>query len=343
MRRKPVPVRRKRRYAADATKWIWQSPDELAALPTSGAAWDYVNGIAQAAGDTPDIEDQDSNADKQTLAKAYVAVRTDNATMQQEVRTRVMAAVGTEGTDAGGARTLALGRNLTGYVISAQLVGLSAADDATFRAWLVSLWTLVLNNRTLISTQEDRPNNWGTHAGTAVMAAALYLDDEARFDHAADVFAGYLGNRSVYAGFNYGDLWWQSDEANPVGINPLGATKSGQDVDGVLPDDMRRGGTLQDPPVYTQYPLEALQGAFAQAEILHRRGRAAYSWSDSALKRACEYLGDLAVSDSQWLASGDDGWLPWLIKKRYGIEVNGALSATAQAGKSLGYTQWTHA
>ena len=75
--------------------------------------------------------------------------------------------------------------------------------------------------RTLVSTHEDRPNNWGTHAGAARAAIAAYLGDSAQLARTALVFRGYLGDRAAYAGFEFGDLSWQCDPAaGPSGINP---------------------------------------------------------------------------------------------------------------------------
>ena len=42
--------------------------------------------------------------------------------------------------------------------------------------------------------------------------------------------------------------------------------------DGVLPDDQRRSGGFVWPPTKENYVWEALQGAIAQAVILHRAG-----------------------------------------------------------------------
>jgi hypothetical protein len=128
-------------------------------------------------------------------------------------------------------------------VIAADLVGLHSYDagkDEQFRSWLAAVRTETLDGKTLISTDEDRPNNWGTHAGASRVAVDLYLGDKADLVRAAQVFKGWLGDRSAYAGFTYGDTAWQADPSKPVGINPKGATKRGHTIDGVLPDDQRR-------------------------------------------------------------------------------------------------------
>ena len=64
-----------------------------------------------------------------------------------------------------------------------------------------------------------------------------------------------------------------------VGINPP-CTKSGIDIGGAAPDDLRRGGLFTWPPASTGYPREGLQGAVLQAELLRAQGYDAWSWSN---------------------------------------------------------------
>ena len=106
---------------------------------------------------------------------------------------------------------LALGRELLAYVIAADLVKLPADLDPAFRSWLDAVRREDLDGRTLVSTHEDRPNNWGTHAGASRIAVALYLGDRADLERAARVFRGWLGDRTSYASFRFGDLSWQAD------------------------------------------------------------------------------------------------------------------------------------
>ena len=68
------------------------------------------------------------------------------------------------GTEAGG-RTLALGRNLPAYVISADLVSLKTADPSfdtsAFRPWLRSLLSKTLDGKTLVSTARGSAEQLG--------------------------------------------------------------------------------------------------------------------------------------------------------------------------------------
>ncbi len=311
---------------------IWLTHDEIMALPTSGPGWEAVYSAARAPLGTHDISNQDSNTDVYTLAKAIVGVRLGDQAMLSAARQGVMDAIDTED----GGRTLALARNLVSYVIAADIAGLDAAQDTVFRAWLRETLTENLSGRTLVNTHEDRPNNWGTHAGASRAAVAAYLGDTAELERTATVFRGYLGDRSAYAGFTYGDdLTWQADAAHPVGINPVGATKNGHSIDGVMPDDMRRGGSFQWPPAETGYPWEGMQGAVVQAEILYRQGYDAWNWQDQALLRSARFL--YAIG---WEAQADDLWQTYLINARYGTDY--AESSSATFGKNMGWTSWTH-
>ena len=201
----------------------------------------------------------------------------------------------------------------------------------------------MLSNRTLISTHEDRPNNWGTHAGASRIAAAYFLGDSTDVEAAAQVFHGYLGNRDIYIAFRYGGLAWQADPRAPVGINPPGSTIDGYDVDGAQPEEMRRCGTgaFVWPPCRTGYTWEALQGSIMQAELLTRLGYPAWEWESRAMLRAVEWLHRTTFDDGEPdLAVGDDRWQPWLINYAYGTDF--PAEPATQPGKNIGFTDWTH-
>lgn len=320
---------------------IWLSRDEISKLPMSGTAWDSMKSAADSLSGSAQIVDQDSKHDVQTLAAALVYARTGQATYRTKAATAVMSAIGSEKGGSIVPRTLALGRNLVSYVIAADLIDLksyNSSDDQKFRTWLSAVRKETLEGKTLISTQEDRPNNWGLHAAASRAAADVYLGDKTDLDRTAQVFKGWLGDRAAYAGFTYGELWWQCDESKPVGVNPVGCTKNGQNIDGALPDDMRRGGSFKWPPGYTDYPWGALEGAIVAAEILHRQGYDSWNWQNQAIKRAVQFLYNLGGS---WLPDGDDVFMPWVVNKAYGTSFKTV--SPVQPGKNMGWTDWTHA
>jgi hypothetical protein len=330
--------------ARQGTKGIWLTTAEVNSLPMSGAAWVYVQAAAAQAAGTPDLSDQDSATNVRVLAKALVYARTGEGRYREEV-VAALRVITLENTEAQG-RTLALGRELAAYVIAADLIRLPSLDPTLheqFSRKLRELLTkpLVSSGTTdtgsLQQVHETRPNNWGTHAGASRAAVAVYLGDWAELGRTAQVFRGYLGDRTAYSGFAYhDDLSWQADPTQPVGVNPKGSSKAGQLIDGALPEEMRRGGSFTWPPVQTGYAWEALQGALVQAEILQRAGYPAYEWQDQALLRAVQFLYSLG-----WAPQADDEWLVWLVNHAYGTDF--PTNPQARPGKNLGWTSWTHA
>jgi Alginate lyase len=323
---------------------IWVASEELAWRPTAGPAWERLKTAADGELGKPNLADQDSLHDVRTLAVALVYARTGDPAYRAKAADAIMSAIGTEA----GGRTLALGRNLIAYVVAADLIDLKRYDparDQQFRVWLDGVRRVQMEALTLISTHELRPNNWGTLAGASRIAAALYLGDGNDLARAAQVFQGWLGDRSAYAGFIYqDDLSWQADPSAPVGINPAGASKDGRSIDGVLPDDMQRGCGLKWPPCPTGYPWEGLQGAVAQAELLHRAGYDAWNWSDQAIRRAAQFYLDLSQQhpEGEWWPTErkDDAWTVWVINRAYGTSF---ATAPLRPGKNMGWTDWTHA
>lgn len=297
------------------------------ALPTSGAAWSAMVSAANALG-AINIGDQNETDDVRALAAALVAVRTGGSTTALEAR--LAAAVGTEGSNA-----LAVARNVMPVVLAADLIGYR---PASFTAWVSLIRSKVVDGRSLISTHNDRPNNWGTHAGASRIAADLYLGSAGAADLtlAIRTFRGWLGDRAQYAGFDYGDLSWQSNPSAPVGVNPVGAVIQGRNVDGVLPDDQRRASGFQWPPPCENYVYEALQGALMQAELLYQAGQPAYGWSNGAIGRSYVWLHGQAACP----AAGDDTWQPPLVNERLGTSY--PASTPSQFGKNMGFTDWLY-
>ncbi|MFQ5737380.1 MAG: alginate lyase family protein [Acidobacteriota bacterium] len=312
---------------------IWISPDELAELPTWGRAWARLKKGADRPAGPPDLSDQDQYNNVSVLAKALVYARTGEEKYRLEVIQHCLDAIGSER----GGRTLALGRKLAAYVIAADLVHLPEAGDRPFRSWLGETLDEPLRDRTLRSTHEKRPNNWGTHAGASRAAVAAYLRDQEELERTARVFRGWLGETKAYNGFQFGnDLSWQCDPNNPVGINPRGCWKGAHLIDGVLPDDQRRGGEFRWPPPHENYVYEALQGAIVQAVILHRAGFDSFEWGDRALLRAYKWL----YREAGFPVQGDDAWQLPLVDYFYGTSFWNH-SPTA-CGKNMGWTDWTH-
>jgi len=313
--------------------YIWISPEELSTLPMSGKAWDNLLEYAHKSTVAPDLSNQNDMVNVCVLAKALVFARTGEAHYRDEVVATCMAAIGTED----GGRTLALGRELIAYVLAADLVRMPQSENEIFEKWLRACLTKRLSGRTLVSTHEDRPNNWGTHAGASRVAVAAYLRDAQELERCARVLRGYLGKRDRYTGFKYGDLSWQADPKHPVGINPKGSKKGAFSIDGVIPDDQRRGGSFSWPPPKENYVYEALQGVLSQAVILDRAGYDVWSWGDKAILRSYDWL----HSEAGFPAEGDDAWQSSIINYYYGRDF--PVVIPSKPGKGVGFADWTHA
>jgi len=313
--------------------FVWISVEEVQRLPMEGEAWRSLRKAAKAPLPVANIAERDNHCDVYCMAKALVYARTGEPGLRAEVKTAIEAAIDTE--LAGD--VLALGRNLPGYVISAELVGLSSVLEGRFRAWLERILSEELDGTTLRRVHERRPNNWGTHAGAARVVVARYLGRQDELARVAQVFRGWLGETSFYDGFEFGDVAWQADPAHPVGINPADAMHDGHPIGGVLPDDQRRGGPFSWPPPKENYVYEALQGALVQAVVLSRAGYDVWEWGDRALLRAALWL----EREADFPAAGDDTWQPHVINHFYGPQL--MLAPTpSRPGKNVGWTDWTH-
>ena len=316
---------------------LWIDRERLKQLPMAGAAWEELLDDANQPFAKPDLTNQEEKTNVLVFARALVYARTGEARYRDEVLEAIEDVMGTE-TRPGG-RTLALGRNLLAYVLAADLVGLPPELDERFRAWLKAVQNYRYpSGKTLISTHEKRPNNWGTAAGASRIAVAGYLRDSAEIERAAQVFKGYLGDRDAYSGFKYKKVdWWQADPKRPVGINPKGAMRDGRSVDGVLPEEMRRSGPFSWPPTKENYVYTGLEGALAQAVLLERLGYEPFEWQDRALLRAYNWLHD----EANFPAVGNDTWQPYLMN--YVYDTNFPSTEPSRYGKNIGYTDWTHA
>jgi hypothetical protein len=326
--------------SSPAPAGMWMSPSEIATLPLSGPSYVSLKQAADQTCRTPDLTNQNESANSCILAKAFLYARTGQNSYFNDVAGALRAVVSTHRYQG---RALSLARKLPTYVIAADLVDLKTRDpelDASFRSTMTYLLTAdtVEGPRNLIECHERRPNNWGTHCGAARAAVAAYLGNKKEIARVAQVFKGWLGDRSSYAAFQYGaDLSWQCNPAIPVGINPKGCVREGHSLDGVLPDDQRRAGKFTWPPPQENYVYEALQGAMVQAVILQRAGYNVFQWQDQALLRAFQWL----YSENGFPAQGDDVWLIPLVNYYYGTSF--PFQGAGKPGKNMGWTDWTHA
>ena len=319
-------------YAEGLKSGVWISDVQLMGLDTRSEAWLSVLDWANRPLRRPSLADQDSSANVQTLAAALYATRTGDAVMRNRVALTLAEIQGTELS----ASALAVSRELAAYVIAADLVQLQGESRRRFDQWLRRLRHTQFKGRTISGTHEDRPNNWGTHAGATRIALAIYLQDVQELQRAAFVFKGWLGESDGWRGFEFGETWWQPWGFRNYGVNPAGSRLWGHSIDGVLPDDQRRGGPFRWPPSKENYVYEALQGAVAQAIMLERQGFEPWLWGDRALLRAFKWLHE----EAGFPAQGDDTWMPHVINRAYGTQFPAPMPS--MPGKAVGFTDWTY-
>ena len=317
------------------------------ALPTGGPAWDELMLWANQPPGDPDLRDQDNRHGVLTLAAAMIYARTGDPSYGDRARAQIMAAIGTEEEGADNS-ILSLGRQLGAYVLAADFIGLSGPDDERFRAWLDTIRTRDLGGhsrwRSLVGTHEDSANNWGAFSGASRIAASLYLGDRTDVARAAQVLKGFLGDRDAWSNFQpvEGARSWACEPERYTPVNEP-CTREGVDLDGAIVRDIDRGGNRKWPPGRTgiSYTLEALQGLTLQAELLTVNGYGdAWSWSDSALRRAAGLVTRSGEADgTTWNRSEVSYHVPWLLNARYGLDLP---TEPAGIGRVFGYTDWLY-
>lgn len=341
---------------------IWIDRADLMRRPMAGEAWEVLLKDAARDPGRADISDQHSDHDVLTLAAALVCVRVGSHC--EKARRGVIDAIGTEAR----ARWLAVGRNLGAYVIAADLLELRADGNPYSEGTRVERWIegwlgkrLRENNDPKV-LREIGPFHAGANAaaqeGFVHAALAAYLGNRAELDRAWDAFRTFVCDptapdpEEIYLKPPVRD-GWAHNARRPCAVNPAGSSKrvpSGlrgagttHRLDGSLGADMRRGGVYQWEPGYTQYPWVGLQGLVPAALILHRAGYPAFEVADRAVLRAADYLWYLRSSTGKvrWFDGERADEVVHLLNVVY--ETSFPVVGAVGAGRTVGYTDWTHA
>jgi len=288
----------------------------LAPLPTSGPGWDWVKAAADTNFYPPDVSNQDSNDNVFCLAAGIVYARTGIQSYKDNVvaACEYLASHGKPGAD-----TLAWARETGAYAMAADLVGYRTS---AFETWLRNMAEVYVatDGRTMRGMFEARPNNWGTHGFGSLGAIYRYLNDTTELTEIRDYWIQLVvGPKPSPASYG-SDISWHVDENNLRQINPQGSVKQGMNIDGVLPDDLRRGSSFKEPPTMTGYCWEALQGIVMAARVLDRAGMSIWNVDDQAIYRAayCLQVRFATDYDPAWAATGDDLWMLPFLDKIYG-------------------------
>ena len=312
---------------------IWTSAAELKTIPASGPAWDVVLLGASQDCANPNVANQDDNTNVYVLAAAIVYARTADSRYKNKV---VAACDKLVAKGNPGGLTLAWGREVGAFAMAADLVGYRTP---AFETWLRNMAEVYKDDEgnTLQKTFKRRANNWGSHAFGALCAIYRYLNDKAALTAIREYWS--KGVTGPNPGYKFGDdISWHADEKNLRLFNPKGAIKKSINLDGAMPDDLRRGGKLQNPPGYTNYAWGFMQGQVMAARILERAGTPIWAVGDSALYRAAYCLQvRFEKLYGDWAAHGDDEWLLPFLDKAYGTQWTQQQKKLWQHGKNAGW------
>lgn len=303
--------------AAVAASPIWLSRAEIVNRPMTGAAWSQLVSYADQCGNgTPDASDRNNEERKRIVAAAIAYVRTGDESYRDAVVGNCQDVIGTEGGD-----TLSLGRCLFAYAFAAQLVDY---HGPAFVDWIDDVRFTTISGRTLISTHEERPNNWGTWAGLSRLAVDVYIGDADDFAQAVTVWQGWF------------DGTWDHEYSSPFCWHDNDGLMTGINWEnGVVPDDQRRCECCPPTVSCENYVFEALQGVIGSVGVMEHLGYPALSWWNNGLHRAWMQLDDWSCE-----AEGNDRWEPWFVNWAYGTDYPAPLPA--EPGRSIGFTDWTH-
>ena len=320
------------------TAGVWIGQGELQGLAMSGSAWDSVVSAANVGTDA-NVSDQNSGHDQGALAAAIYAARTGQ--QRDRAVAALESAIGTEQ----GSRWLAVGRNLLGYIIAADLLGIRSGPVYD---WLASFRTMRLgqnNTGELITFRQSAwqsGSNASSQEGAAYTALAVYLGDSEMLAWSWNAFRRYAGDRTSPHQMSSNSDAWQAKPGDPVGIQNAGATKDGCSIDGAISNDMSRGSEDVCDPGFTQYPWVGLEGAVPAAVVLSRAGFPAWDVGNQALRRAAVYLMALRNSsgNAEWYDDSRDPQIKHLLNRVYGLGY--PASYPVGGGRTVGFTDFTH-
>ncbi len=344
-------------------------------------AWNDILAAANADWGTANVSDYAGLAHSQKIyAGALVAAKyksmnkPEASTYYQKVVQGLTNVMGTEKPalpSSGGGKvdgSLAISRQLLRYIISADLLGIYPDGNSTsigtkWGNYMQYMFTTKFTFRVddggkTISQNHLCGSNMCAMSGASRVALAAYLKNTTELNNAWNTFRRYTGDLSspVSIEFSATGLNWyhvsSSDDAHKFGINPKGATCYGKSypADGVIPNDQGRGGdcpsSSSTEPLYTQYPWEGMQGAYAQAFMLNRlgynqNGLNPFDINDKALLRAVQYQWSLQQKfGGVWYDKTRASWVKHLANKFYSYKP--LQYDASDEGRNMAFTQWTN-
>ena len=324
--------------------------DAIMELPTTGPAWDAVVSAADKPL-VPDLSDQDNRTPTYAVAAGLVHVRTGDPAYRAKVEDALRKLPGTE--FGSGSRTLAVGRQLAGWVLAADLVDYR---EPGFVSWVDGIRTAEIGGHgrwyALTQTHENTANNWGTFAGASRLAASLYVGDAEDVARVAELLAALLGeDTDAWPGLPSGrstggfqrtssfDVSWSCTGEDWTPVNS-GCGAASSDLDGGLVEELSRSSTSwPDDPERRgfSYSWEALQGIALQGVLLHQNGYPdVWAWSNEGQRRAVDYLHRSGGMEGDNFHRVNH-WVPWVVDAVYGTSY---AHGPAGHGRNFGFTDW---
>ena len=348
---------------------------QIAALPTSGAAWTFLNDQANL--NTPGPISLGSYNDparawaRETMARALRWKRLGNTVDRDAVHNRCAQIINTQGDlGAQGAtdsrnQILATARAIAAYVFAAELTGYRTTAWVN---WLTALPTTTIGThgrwKTLQGASRDTISNQGWYYTASRMAIARYLGDTATLNECVALVRAAFEGRAHWPASAGGTYFFNSaanDGTNPaarvtwfdpgastsswLAVNPTNAATAAKA--GIPGEDASRSG---EPSGYFAYPNMDETGKMYMNEgfmtmllcclLVQDAGfPEVWTWGNSAPRRVAERL-----SASGWefytFYSFVSEWVPFLVRAKYGTVTMAANPPQARFGRNFGFTDW---
>jgi len=341
---------------------VWTSAAELAGKGTSGPAWTALLAGANRSTTNVDIDNQDNRTGLYCFAAAIVATKdpVKYASYRNKAITCLDALVA-KGQPSG--RALAWARNALGYAATADLLDYRPPALVNYMRRLagesVSASESAFNcsqfGRPLwVVATQLMPNNWGTLGLGSLTAIYAYLKDTTKLNQLYTHIAGALEGPSPYPRNRWDESegpTWQHNPGDATTwrlITPVNLVKNGLILEGIIPEDMQRGGAFNADGYASWvssdasgYTWETIQGLTTSAHILERWGYNVWALGDGAIGRAVRRYNVLAAQSNrkEWLGWGSSV-RPWTLAftdRAYGTHwAETALESGAKASQVYG-------
>jgi hypothetical protein len=347
----------------------------LALLPTSGAAYGAMKRTADDAVASMDVSEPASSASPwlpnyqdastgvgkgaATLAAALVYARTGDVRYRDfviKVNRFVIGSENSASTNGTGDhdKSLAVMRQISAYVMAADLVGMDPNVTGSRAGWTGTVWKTWLGslrakqvgttaNKDTIIENNYMATNHSTWGFAARIAIDIYLGDRVDLAAAAErvkLFTGEITTGTPWTKSNAYDASWACLTGAPAGsFTPINPASCGAGKDGVIVEDASR--SVHAFPTWDKagidYSFHGYGAQLVAAILLDRQGYDVWNWGDRAFKRVMDRL------DRQGVATGNGRvtatHVSWIPRHFYGVNYP---TVPAKPSDTLGYTDWLY-